>query len=87
MSLVVVSLKLALSSTAEAGLTLERGRSCFSDTDLRRGGREKEREGRRRKEEGEEGKRRERKEDDCSINYSTVIILYHACACDFPSCN
>ena len=80
MSLVVVSLKLALSSTAEAGLTLERGRSCFSDTDLRRGGR-------RRKEEGEEGGRRERKEDNCSINYSTVKILYHACACDFPSCN
>ena len=44
-SLVVVSLKLALSSTAEAGLTLERGRSCFSDTDL----------GRERKEEGKKG--------------------------------
>ena len=41
MSLVVVSLKLFLSSTAEAGLNLERGRSCFSDTDLQReGGRE-----------------------------------------------
>jgi len=37
-SLVVVSLRHALSSTAELGLSLERGRSTFSDTDLGEGG-------------------------------------------------
>ena len=37
-SLVVVSLRHALSSMAELGLSLERGRFTFSDTDLGEGG-------------------------------------------------